>query len=88
LNTMCGRMCSRNVLGIVQREEFRRISGKYDTVLDERRFNVCKSVHHRTIKINHQPDATVFQFYYPDVYLQFNMFWAFFRPSSGAQRLQ
>ena len=23
---------------------------------------VCKSVHHRTIQINHQPDATVFQF--------------------------
>jgi hypothetical protein len=25
-------------------------------------FKVCKSVHHRTIHINHQPDATVFQF--------------------------
>jgi hypothetical protein len=25
-------------------------------------FRVCKSVHHRTIQINHQPDATVFQF--------------------------
>jgi hypothetical protein len=25
-------------------------------------FKVCKSVHHFTIKINHQPDATVFQF--------------------------
>ena len=25
-------------------------------------FKVCKSVHHRTIKINHQPDATIFQF--------------------------
>ena len=23
---------------------------------------VCKSVHHRTIQINHQPDATTFQF--------------------------
>jgi UDP-N-acetylglucosamine:LPS N-acetylglucosamine transferase len=23
---------------------------------------VCKSVHHRTIQIDHQPDATVFQF--------------------------
>jgi len=23
---------------------------------------VCKSVHHRTIQINHQPDATIFQF--------------------------
>jgi quinol-cytochrome oxidoreductase complex cytochrome b subunit len=22
----------------------------------------CKSVHHRTIQINHQPDATIFQF--------------------------
>jgi hypothetical protein len=24
------------------------------------KFKVCKSVHHRTIQINHQPDATVF----------------------------
>jgi hypothetical protein len=23
---------------------------------------VCKSVHHRTIQINHRPDATIFQF--------------------------
>jgi len=23
---------------------------------------ICKSVHHRTIQINHQPDATIFQF--------------------------
>jgi hypothetical protein len=23
-------------------------------------FKVCKSVHHRTIQINHQPDATIF----------------------------
>ena len=26
------------------------------------KFKGCKPVHHRTIKINHQPDATVFQF--------------------------
>ena len=26
------------------------------------KFKVCKFVHHRTIEINHQPDATVFQF--------------------------
>ena len=25
-------------------------------------FKVCKSVHHRTIQISHQPDATIFQF--------------------------
>ena len=25
-------------------------------------FKVCKSVNHRTIQINHQPDATIFQF--------------------------
>jgi len=25
-------------------------------------FKVCKSVHHRTIQINFQPDATIFQF--------------------------
>jgi hypothetical protein len=26
------------------------------------KFKVCKSVHHRTSQINHQPDATIFQF--------------------------
>jgi hypothetical protein len=26
------------------------------------KFRVCKSVHHHTIQINHQPDATIFQF--------------------------
>jgi hypothetical protein len=25
------------------------------------KFQACKSVHHRTILVNHQPDATVFQ---------------------------
>jgi hypothetical protein len=25
-------------------------------------FEACKSVHHRTIQINHQPDALIFQF--------------------------
>jgi hypothetical protein len=25
-------------------------------------FKVCKSVHHRTVQRNHQPDATIFQF--------------------------
>jgi hypothetical protein len=37
------------------------------------------------IQINHQPDATVFSVYYPDVCLQLKMFRAFSRPSSGAQ---
>ena len=26
------------------------------------KFKICKSVHHRTIQINHQPDATLFRF--------------------------
>jgi len=26
------------------------------------KFKVCKSVHHRTLQINHQSDATIFQF--------------------------
>jgi hypothetical protein len=29
-----------------------------------------------------------FSVYYLDIYLQLNMFWAFSRPSSGAQQLQ
>jgi uncharacterized membrane protein YphA (DoxX/SURF4 family) len=39
-------------------------------------------------QINHQLDATISLVYYPDVYLQFNMFWASSHPSSGAQQLQ
>jgi len=27
-----------------------------------RKFKVCRSVHYRSIQINHQPDTTVFQF--------------------------
>jgi len=38
------------------------------------KFKVCKSVHHHTIQINHQLDATISQVYYPDVYLRLNMF--------------
>ena len=49
---------------------------------------VCKSVHHHAIKIHHQIDASVSQVYYPDVYLQLNMFRASSRPSSGTQQLQ
>jgi hypothetical protein len=42
-------------------------------------FKVCKSVYHRTIQINHQPVATIFQF----IILTF-----IYSPSSGAQLLQ
>ena len=52
------------------------------------KFKVCKTVHHHTIQINHQLDATVSPVYYPDVYLQLNMFRASSRPSSGTQQLQ
>jgi hypothetical protein len=41
-----------------------------------------------SIQINHQLDATISPVYYPDVYLQLNMFRASSRPSSGAQQLQ
>jgi len=40
------------------------------------------------IQINHQPDATIFSVYYPDVCLQLNTFRAFSHPSSGTQWLQ
>jgi len=49
---------------------------------------VCKSMHHHTIQINHQLDATISPVYYPKVYLQLNMFQASSRPSSGGQQLQ
>jgi hypothetical protein len=37
------------------------------------------------MQINHQTDATIFSINYPDVCLQFNMFRAFSRSSSGTQ---
>jgi hypothetical protein len=40
---------------------------------------------HVKVQINHQPDANNFSVYYPDVYLQLNVFRALSRPSSGAQ---
>ena len=61
---------------------------KKKTNEDYSAFKVCKSVHHYTTQINHQLDATVFPVYYPDVYLQLNMFRASSRPSPGAQQLQ
>jgi hypothetical protein len=51
-------------------------------------FKVCKSVRHHKIQINRQLNAKIFQVYYPDVYLQLNMFWVSSRPSTGAQQLQ
>ena len=52
-------------------------------------FKVSKSVHHHsTIQINQPTRCNNFSVYYPDVYLQLNMFRAFSRPSSGAQWLR
>jgi hypothetical protein len=50
-------------------------------------FKFWKSVHHHTIQINHQLDATVSPVYYFDVYLQLNMLRSSSRPSPGAQQL-
>jgi hypothetical protein len=41
-----------------------------------------------TNQINHHPECNNFPLYYPDVYLQLNMFRTFSRPSSGAKWLQ
>jgi hypothetical protein len=41
------------------------------------KFKVCKSVHHRTIQINHQPDATVFQFIILMFVYSSTCFWRF-----------
>jgi len=45
-------------------------------------------MHHHTLQIIHQLDATISPVYYPDIYLQLNMFQASSCPSSGAQELQ
>ena len=39
------------------------MSQNEETVMKQAKiFRVCKSVHHRTIPINHQPDSIIFQF--------------------------
>jgi hypothetical protein len=44
------------------------------------KFKICKSVHHRTIKKNHQADATIFSVYYPDVFFTALHVWDVFPP--------
>jgi hypothetical protein len=41
------------------------------------KFKVCKSVHHRKIQINHQPDATIFQFIILTFIYSSTSFWRF-----------
>jgi len=53
--------------------------------------SLAKQVRLATTRIGSNKSPTRcnnFPVYYPDVYLQLNMFWAFSRPSSGAQWLQ
>jgi ABC-type sugar transport system permease subunit len=47
-------------------------------------FTVCKSVHHLSIQINQTTRCNNFSSLLLDVYIQFNMFRASSRPSSGA----
>jgi hypothetical protein len=47
----------------------------------------CEEIN-STFQINHQLYATISPVYFPDVYLQLNMFRVSSRPSSGAQQLQ
>ena len=54
----------------------------------ERRFKVCKSVHHHTIQINQPIRCNRFSGLLLDVYLQLNKIRTSSRPSSGAQQLQ
>jgi hypothetical protein len=49
---------------------------------------VCKSAHHRTIQINHQPDATIFHFIILTFIYSSTCFGRSPRPLSGAQWLQ
>jgi hypothetical protein len=49
---------------------------------------VCNSIHHHTIQINQQIDATISPAYYLDTYLQLNVFRSSSRQSYGAQQLQ
>jgi hypothetical protein len=48
---------------VVQFIIIKKLTLKFDVTTNYfYKFKVCKSVHHRTIQINHQPDATTFQF--------------------------
>jgi hypothetical protein len=52
------------------------------------KFEVCKSVHHHTIQLNHPTRRNNLSSLLLDVYVKLNMFWASSCPSSGAQQLQ
>jgi hypothetical protein len=52
------------------------------------KFKFCKSVHHHTFHINQPTRCNNFSILLLDIYVQFNMFRASSRPSSGAQQLQ
>jgi hypothetical protein len=52
--------CKRKLLGILS-VDFSKMG---QLLIIHFGFKVCKSVHHRTIQINHQPDTTIFQFIY------------------------
>ena len=54
---MCVQLCVRHTTHHRQQLRLTLLE-----VTHQNKIKVCKSVHHRTIKINHQPDATVFQF--------------------------
>jgi hypothetical protein len=49
------------------------------------KFKVCKSLPHRTIQINHEPDATIFQFVILTFVYSSTCFGRFSLPSLGAQ---
>ena len=52
------------------------------------KFKFCKSVHHHTVQINQPTRCNNFSSLLLDVYVQFKIFRAFSRTSSGTQQLQ
>jgi hypothetical protein len=61
---MCGVTSSASNHGIVFNKSDGKISSffTFQNYKINFKFKICKSMRHRTVQINHQPDATIFQF--------------------------
>jgi len=60
----------------------------FKVLIDKTVFKVCQAVHHHTFQMNQPTGCKTFSSLLLEVYVQFNMFWASSRPSTGAQQLQ
>ena len=82
------KMVKSSFANVIFRKEKFVVSACEMTLYHLFKFKVCKSMHHHKIQINQPTRCNSLSSLLLDVYVQFNMFRASSRPSSGAQQLQ